>query len=382
MSAFSRRQILSVLGASLAAPAVVRAQDSSPLRIGGMLPLSGPAAIEGHQVRKGLEFAVAEVNAKGGLFGRKIELVMEDDEGNATKGVTATRKLIERDKVPFIVGTYPTAVCIAASQVAREYKVPMISGGSTAVAGTDANPPGDPWFFRPWTDSNGQGADTAKAIVHQFKGKKVAIIHDSTNYGVTLADQAAGIVPKEGSAIISRESFNAGEKDFSTMLTRLRTLRPDVVYVAGWAGDGATIVRQASEVGLRAQFIGSGSMLSDDFIKLAGPASEGFAVATLYEATTPNVVGRAFGERFKAVYKHDAGTLNSLGFDSTSIALEAMRRVGKPDGAAIQQMMKSGMKDFKLVQGPDGTTANFDSRGSVTFPMFIAIVKNGKRTLS
>ncbi|MET0544252.1 MAG: ABC transporter substrate-binding protein, partial [Variovorax sp.] len=105
MSAFSRRRMLTALGATLAAPAVVRAQDTSPLRIGGMLPLSGPAAIEGHQVRKGLEFAVSEINAKGGLFGRKIELVMEDDEGNATKGVTAVRRLIERDKVPFIVGT-------------------------------------------------------------------------------------------------------------------------------------------------------------------------------------------------------------------------------------------------------------------------------------
>ncbi|WPB55770.1 ABC transporter substrate-binding protein [Xylophilus sp. GOD-11R] len=382
MSTFSRRQMLSVIGASVAAPAVVRAQDTSPIKIGGMLPLSGPAAIEGAQVRKGYEFAVAEANARGGVFGRKIELVLEDDEGNATKGVNAVRKLIERDKVPFIIGTYPTAVCVAATKVAREYKVAMISGGSTAVAGTDANTVGDPWFFRPWTDSNGQGADTAKAIVHQFHGKKVAIIHDLTNYGVTLADQAAAIVPKEGSTIVAREGFNAGEKDFSTLLTRLRTLRPDVVYVAGWAGDGATIVRQAAEVGLRAQFIGSGSMLSDDFIKLAGPASEGFAVATLYEATTPNKVGRAFGERFKAVYKHEAGTLNSLGFDSTSIGIEAMRRVGRPDSAAIQQMIKGGMKDFPLVQGPDGTTAAFDDKGGVTFPMFIAIVKNGKRTLS
>lgn len=382
MVKLSRRQMLTVIGAGIAAPAIVRAQETSPIRIGGMLPLSGPGAIEGHQIIKGLEFAVKEVNEKGGVFGRKIELVMEDDESNSTKGVTAVRRLIEREKVPFIVGTYPTAVAIAASKVAAEYKVPMLSGGSTGAGATDANTPGDPWFFRSWPDSNGQGEDTARAIVRQFNGKRVAIFHDSTNYGVTLADQVTRIVTAEGSQIISKESYNTGEQDFSSMLTKLRPMKPDVVYIGGWAGDGATIVRQAAEVGLRTQFVGSGSMLSDDFVRLAGPASEGFAVATLYEATTPNEFGRAFGERFKKVYNHDAGTLNALGFDSTSIGIEAMRRVGRPDSLEIQKMLKSGMKDFPIVQGPQGTTAAFDEKGSVNFPMFIAIVKNGKRILS
>lgn len=380
MSDISRRQVLGI-AASVALPLSAQAQDTSPIRIGAMLPLSGPAAIEGAQVRRGIEFAVAEANAKGGVFGRKLELVLEDDEGNSTKGVTAVRKMIERDKVPFIVGTYATAVVLAASKVAREYKVPMISGGSTAAAGTDSNTPGDPWFFRPWPDSNIQGAETSQAMVRMFKGKRIGIIHDSTNYGTTLADQAGRIVPQDGGQIVFRESFNAGEKDFSTMLTRLRTLRPDVVYVAGWAGDGATIVRQAAEVGLRTQFVGSGSMVSDDFIKLAGPASEGFAVATIFEPSTTNRFGRAFGERYRAAYKEDAGTLNSLGFDSANIAIESMRRVGKPDGAAIQQMLKGGMKDFPLVNGPEGTTANFDAKGSVIFPMFVAVIKNGKRVL-
>src|SRR5262245_17731156 len=106
MALLSRRHMLGVLGASIAAPAIVRAQESGPLKVGGMLPLSGSASIEGRQIIQGLQFAVEEVNAQGGLFGRKVELVMEDDESNSTKGVTAVRRLIERDKVPFIVGTY------------------------------------------------------------------------------------------------------------------------------------------------------------------------------------------------------------------------------------------------------------------------------------
>ncbi len=387
MSRFTRREVLGLLGATMGAslgaglPALARAQQQGPIRIGVLLPMSGPGAIEGHQVLKGVELAVAQANEQG-VLGRKIEIVLEDDESNSTKGVIAVRKMIEREKVPFIVGTYPTAVAIAASKVAREYKVPMLSGGSTGAAATEANTVGDPWFFRAWPDSNGQGADTARAIVHQFGAKRVSIIHDNTNYGTTLAQQAKEVITKEGGQIISTDSYNTGEQDFATMLTRLRTQKPDAVYIAGWAGDGASIVRQAANVGLRTQFVGSGSMLSDDFIKLAGPASEGFAVATLYESTTPNDAGRVFGDQFRAIHKYEAGTLNALGYDSTRIGIEAMRRVGKPDSLAIQQMLRSGMKDFPIVQGPKGATAAFDDRGSIEFPMFIAIVKNGKRTLS
>ncbi|MBV8473499.1 MAG: branched-chain amino acid ABC transporter substrate-binding protein [Hyphomicrobiales bacterium] len=381
MAQLSRRHMLGILGASIAAPAIVRAQSAQPIKIGGMLPLSGTASIEGRQIVQGLQFAVEEWNAKGGVFGRQIELVMEDDEGNSTKGVTAVRRLIESENAPFIVGTYVSAVALAASKVAAEYKVPMLSGGSTGAAVTDQNTPGDPWFFRSWPDSNRQGKDTARAIVLMFKKTKVAILHDNTNYGVTLADQVTKVVTGVGGTIISSDGYNSGEQDFSSALTKLRSVAPEAVYIGGWAGDGANIVRQAAEVGLRTQFVGSGSMISDDFIKLAGAACEGFAVASLYEASTPNPVGKAFGERFQARFKQEANTFSALGYDSTNIGIEAMRRVGKPDGAEIQKMLKDGMKDFGIACGPAGSTAAFDEKGSVNFPMFIAVIKNGKRVI-
>ncbi|MVW70015.1 MULTISPECIES: ABC transporter substrate-binding protein [unclassified Bordetella] len=382
MSNFSRRQILGMLGASLALPTLVMAQDAAPIRIGVMLPLSGNGSIEGNQVFKGVQLAVAEANAAGGVLGRKIELAVEDDESNTAKGATAVRKLVEREKVPFIVGTYASAVVVAAMKVAKELKVPMLSGGSTSHVATDNNTPGDPWFFRAFADSKGQGYDTAMAIVEKFNGKKVAILHDTTSYGQDLAKQTITVVEGAGGKIVANESFNIGDQDFSSILTRIRTLKPDVVYIAGWAADGATIVRQAASVGLRTQFVGSGSMLSDDFIKLAGPASEGFAVATAYEISTPNQVGREFGERFVKAYGYEPGMLNTLGYFHTAVGLEALRRVGKPDGEAIQKMLMSGMKDFKIGLGPEGTTAAFDEKGSVDYPYFIAVIKNGKRVLN
>lgn len=382
MTRFTRRTLLAMTGAALAAPAFLRAQSGGTTKIGAMIPLSGPAAIEGHQVLKGIEFAVKEANAAGGVFGKPIELMIEDDEANSTKGVTAVRKLIETYDVPFIVGTYPTAVVVAATKVTKEYGVPLLSGGSTGAAGTEANTPGDPWFFRCWPDSNGQGYDTAMAIVDKFGAKKVAIIHDTSNYGATLAKQVTDIVQGAGGTIVSQDSFNVGEADFTTMLTRIRTQKPDAVYIGGWAGDGATIVRQAAGVGLRTQFVGSGSMVSDDFINLAGPAAEGFAVATLYEPSTPNVKGKAFGEAFAKDTGQAAGTLNALGYDSTSIGIEALRRAGESNGKKVQEVLNNGMADFPIAMGPAGTTADFNEIGSVDFKNFIAVIHGGKRTLA
>ena len=229
----------------------------------GLLPLSGPAAIEGHQVLKGLEFAVKEANAAGGALDREIVLVVEDDEANTTRGVIAVRKLIETDKVPFIVGTYASAVVIATMQITKEYGVPLLSGGSTSVAATDANEPGNPWFFRSWPSSVDQGLDTANAITGRFGAKTVAIIHDSGSYGYSLGDQVEQVVKDNGGEILSRDTYNAGEQDFTTLLTRIRSEKPDAVYIGGWAGD--VPVRGFADLGLRlrhfARAFGVGELL-------------------------------------------------------------------------------------------------------------------------
>ena len=123
--------------------------------------------------------------------------------------------------------------------------------------------------------------------------------------------------------------------------------------------------------------------LADEARGLQTESDELYRLVLCEEAVHALVrVGKAFGERWRKTHDFDANTFSSLGYDSTNIALEAMRRVGKPDGSEIQKMLKGGMKDFPIVQGPPGATAAFDEKGGVRFPMFIAVVKNGKRTLA
>lgn len=369
------------LAASFAVAIVGTANAADPARVGLMLPLSGGSSIAGEEVRSGAMLALEEVNARGGLFGQPVQVIVEDDEASPTKGTTAVRKLIERDQVCAIVGTYISAVSLAAMKISREYKVPMSSGGSTAVSVTDANEAANPWFFRAFPGSDVQGRQAALDTVQALKKKKLAIIHDNSNYGTSLADTFKKVTSEVGADIVSVDSYNAGEQDFYPVLTKLRAARPDAVYIGGLVGDGATIVRQAAEIGLKTQFIGSGSMITDKFIALTGPASEGFAVSSMYEPETPNQTGKAFGERYRARYKVNANVHSALGYDSMSIVLEAIRRAGKCEGQAVRDVIATKMADFPLVQGPPGTTAKFDQKGSIDFLIGLAVVKNGKRAL-
>ena len=366
-----------VLGLSMSAIAVAGA-SAEQLKLGVLLPLSGPASLAGTSIREGIEFAIKTANAKGGAFGQEVKVFFEDDEGNPTKGVTAVRKLIEQDGVVGISGTYVSAVAAAETKVAREYKVPMISAGSTSSAVTDANTPGDPWFFRAFPGSDAQATQTAEDTLKKLNAKTTAVLFENSIYGKSLADGFKTNYEAAGGKVVAMESYNPGEKDFYSALTNVRAVSPQAIYIAGLMDSGAQIIKQSAELGIKTQIVGSGSMMSDKLIELAGPASEGFAVSSMFEPSTPNKRGAEFAKEFRAAYSKDADVYSALGFDSMSLLIEAARRAGKADGAAIQQQLMK-MDDFPLVQGPDGTTAKFNEHGSVEFTVGLAIVRNGKR---
>lgn len=353
------------------------AQDE-PVKLGVMLPLSGPAALAGTSILEGIQFAADENNANGGVLGRQVKLFIEDDEGSATKGVTAVRKLIEQDGVAAINGTYVSGVALAATKVAREFNVPMISAGSTSSDVTDFNEAGDPWFFRAFPGSREQARQSAEDMVVKLDAKKVAVLHENSVYGKSLSDSLASNISDVGGEIILTESYNPDERDFYSVLTSVRASQPDAIYIAGLMDAGAQIIKQSAELGVDSQIMGSGSMMSDKLIELAGPASEGFAVSSMFEPSTPNEFGAAFTERFRAKFDKEPDVYSALGYDSMNVLIEAVRRAGEADGAAIQAELNA-MDDMPLVQGPAGTVANFDEQGSVPFKIGLAIVRDGKR---
>lgn len=371
-----RRAVLALISAAVVPFAA--AQGTDPVRLGVMLPLTGGAALAGTSILEGIRFAADEANAKGGVKGRQIQLFIEDDEGSTTKGVTAVRKLIESDKVIGISGTYVSAVALASFKVAKEFHVPMVSAGSTSSNVTDANTPGDPWFFRAFPGSDEQGAQSARDIVKKLNAKKVAVIQDNSIYGTSLGDQMKKMIPQYGGEVVTVESYNGDERDFYSVLTKVRAKQPDAIYIAGLMDAGALIIKQSRELGMKTTLVGSGSMMSDKLIDLAGPASEGFAVSSMFEPSTPNKFGQIFTQAFRQKMKKEPDVYSALGYDSMHVLIEAVRRAPKLDGSSVQATLKT-MNDIPLTEGPDGTVSKFDAKGSVSFKIGLAVVRNGKR---
>jgi branched-chain amino acid transport system substrate-binding protein len=356
------------------------AAAADPIKIGVILPLSGPSSLAGSEVLTGITLAFEEVNAAGGLLGRPIEMIKEDDEGVPTKGVTAAKKLIERDGVVGIVGTYNSAVALVIAEAARAARVPVVAGGSTAISVTDANKAGDPWFFRPYPGSVEQATQSAQDVIKKLKKTRIAILYENTPYGRSLMESFEKLTAPLGATIVSKESYNLGDQDFFTQLAKLRNLKPDGVYLGGLIAEGAAIVRQAAEAGFKTQFIGSGGMMSDKFIELAGPASEGFAVSTMYEPNTANQTGRAFGERYKKRFGVNANVHSALGYDGARVLTNGVAKAGVADRVKVRDAIVAA-KNLPLVEGPPGTMSTFDEKGGVSFRIGLAIVKNGVREL-
>jgi branched-chain amino acid transport system substrate-binding protein len=361
----------------LAAP---HAQAADPIKVGVILPFSGANALSGNEVLSGIMLAIDEANAAGGINGRPIEVIKADDGGVPTTGVSAVQKLIERDKVVAILGSQTSGVTLPAGEVARKAHVPMIAAGATATDLTESNKPGDPWLFRHIPGSAQQGPESADDAVRRLNCKKIGILYENTAYGRSLAETFGKAAKASGAQVVADEHYEQGDQDFYTVLTRMREAEAGCVYLAGLIAEGAAILRQASEVQFKAQFIGSGGMVTDSVIELAGPAaSEGFAVSVMYEPNTNNPIGKAFGERFQKKYNLPGNTLSGVGYDAAQILVDALKHAKSLDGTSVRDAILHS--NAELVEGPPGSRAKFDEKGASYFKLGLAVVKNGKRQL-
>lgn len=370
-----RRSLLASATAFAFAPTALA--QTEPVRVGMVLPLSGINSLSGTEVVNGITLALEEFNAAGG---RRIEIIRGDDAGVPTTGVSAAQKLIERDKVVALIGSQTSAVTLAIGDVARQAKIPVLSGGAVAAALTDRNVAGDPWVFRAIPGSDKQGPESAYDAVNRLKLKKLGILHENTTYGRSLAESFSAFAKQAGAEIVRVDHYEQGEQDFYTVLARMRSSNPDGVYLAGLIAEGAAILRQAHEMQFKVRFVGSGGMVTDSVIELAGAqAAEGFAVSVMFEPNTTNPIGKSFGERYQKRFNIPANTLSGLGYDAGRIVFDAIKRAPAMTGLAVRDAMLTS--SVELVEGPPGTRVKFDNKGAASFKLGLAVVKNGRREL-
>ncbi len=264
-----RRLSVWLAGAAIAALSVGSASAEVPIATVG--PMTGQYAKFGEQMKRGAEMAVADINAAGGTLGEPLALEVGDDACDPKQAVAVANQLVNKGVV-FVAGHFCSGSSIPASDVYAEEGVLMISPASTNPKLTDR---GLPNVFRVAGRDDQQGQVAADFVVDNKIGERIAILHDKTAYGKGLADEFRKRLNERGVKEVLYEAITAGEKDFSALITKLKDLNVDLIYLGGYHTEAGLIIRQAREQGLQARLMSGDALVTDEFWQITGAAGEG-----------------------------------------------------------------------------------------------------------
>lgn len=340
------------LGFAVALTGATQAQDLKMAMIG---PITGPNAAFGAQIKNGVEQAAADINAAGGILGRKIVLSFGDDVSDPKQGVSVANKL-SAEGVKYVVGPFNSGVTMPASEVYQENGVLEITPSATNPKVTERGL----WnIFRTCGRDDQQGTVAGAYIVKNFKGKKIAVVHDKTTYGQGLADETKKAMAKGGMKEVLYEGVNIGEKDFSALVSKIKASGADLVYWGGLHTEAGLIVRQMRDQGVKAPMMGGDGITTDEFAAVGGPGVEG-TLMTYGPDARKNPAAKAVVEKFRAKkFEPEAYTLYS--YAAMEVIKQAAEAAKTLDTKKVAAQIKSGQK-FKTVLGE----LSFDKKGDLT----------------
>src|SRR5574340_56583 len=286
---------LSVAVIALAAAASAAAQDT--VKIGVVQPLTGPVAYDGNIYVNTVKMLVDEMNAKGGVLGKKIELVIEDGACNPAQSVNAAEKLVTRDKVVALLGAFCSTSSAAMMEVARKHKVPHLTTISTAAQLTEQN---NPYFFRGVATTPMLGAAFGGELPAAVKGKRFAFLVINDDWGRSMVSSYPGPLERAGGQVVGTEFFQSSDLQFLPYITKIKSANPDAIILAANTQHAVALSKQIRELGVTVPLIGEGSWTSDSYIKLAGPSAEGVYGLVEYVYTIQNPLNDAFVKEFQA----------------------------------------------------------------------------------
>ncbi len=321
------------------------ARAAEPIKIGLMAPLTGSWASEGQEMQRNVELLAGELNAKGGINGSQVQVVVEDDGGDPRTASLAAQRLTTKGVVA-VIGTYGSAVTEASQNIFDEASIVQVANGSTAVRLTEK---GLKYFFRTCPRDDEQGR-VAAATIAKSGAKKVAILHDSSAYAKGLADEIAAILKKDGKLqIVFFDALTPKEQDYSAILTKLKSVGPDVVFFTGYYPEAGLLLKQKKQMGWNVPFMGGDAINNPDLVKIAGKdAAQGFRFLSPpvpKDLDTPEARAyvaayqKKYGEAPSSIY----GVLAGDGFRVVAKAIEGSKST-KAD--ALRGYLTGSLKAF------------------------------------
>ena len=323
-------------------------QNRTTIKIGYFGDLTGPTFNFGQSAINGVLMAASEINQYGGINGRQIDVVIEDDKGSPEEAARLTAKLIDQDKVVAIIAGGTSGNSRAAAPKAQASHIPFISPSSTDPAVTQVGS----YIFRACFVDSFQGEVMARFAVNTLKAQKAAVIYDfNAPYGRGLTQYFELSFGKLGGRIVSEQSYTQGDADFKGQLSTIKAAEPDVIYIPGYYGDVALIAKQARMIGLTQPLLGGDGWDAPELWQLGGDALNGAYISTHYSIDNPSPAIQSFVEQYKQRYGNllpDAHA--ALAYDAARLLFDALTRIGSTDSDKLREALAQ-TRNFTGVTG-------------------------------
>ena len=355
----------------LALSLATAAMAAEPIKIGELASLTGKEAGFGQTSHQRVMLAIEEINAAGGVLGRPLELLYEDNQTKAGESATAVKKLISRDKVVALIGEVSSGRSLEAAPIAQQAKIPMIAPAATNPKVTQTGN----YIFRVCFIDPFQGTVMAKFAKEDLKVKRVAVLSSVSNaYSLGLAKFFKETFTAGGGEIVIEKNLSEGDKDFRAQLTAVKAANVEAVYVPCYYTEAALIVRQARDLGLTIPFFGGDGWEDEQLLKIGGEALNGCYYSTHFSAENTDPVVANFVKKYKARWNGELpGAFSALGYDDIYVLADAIKRAGGTDHAKLRDAL-AATKDFPGITGK--TTINAERNASK--PATIITLQDGK----
>jgi branched-chain amino acid transport system substrate-binding protein len=320
------------------------------IKVGVLLPLTGAQAKFGEIEKKSYEMAAEEINAKGGVNGKKIELLFEDDTGKPDVGRSGVEKLISREKVPVITGGYSSSVTAAAAPVAQQFKVPFVICTGSADDITEKR---YDYIFR----INPPASEYSEAVQSFIKEvakdvKTVALLYENSSFGQSSSKSFEEDAKRMGLKIVVKEGYQAGAIDFKPILTKVKAANPDMIYMVSYVMDASLLMRQSKELRINPKmFVGGGAGFTlPEFAKSAGDAANGVFSATLWIETLPFPGAKEYFDKFKKKYGFETEYHGAEAYAAMYVVADALKRAKSITPKDVRDALAT--TDMKTAFGP------------------------------
>jgi branched-chain amino acid transport system substrate-binding protein len=342
---------------------------SDKVRLGVFMSLTGSTANFGISTVNGIKMAAEEVNAAGGINGKQIDLLVQDDRSDASEAATIVTKFVTQDQVHAILGEVASSRSIAAAPIAQNAKIPMLTPSST---NPEVTKKGD-YIFRSCFIDPVQGAAIAQFAARTLNAKRAAIMVDRKNdYSTGLESVIKEVFPKLGGQIVATQSYQEGDQDFNAQLTSLKGSNPEVIFVPGYYNDVGLIAKQARDKGITVPLIGGDGWDSAQLYAIGGSALDGSFFSNHYSPFDTDPKVQKFVNDYKTRYGATPDALAATAYDAAKIMFDAIKRANSLDGKAIRDALAA-------TQSFPGVTGNvtFNENRDAVKPIVMIEIKPG-----